>query len=276
MNDYKRYTALCENGCGREAEYTTKRTKKQLCSRYPARCPVKLELMKSTCVKKYGTENPNSLDLVKERKKKTFLDRYGVESVLQLPEIRRASKKAIADRHEKVRQELITLSADPQTMTQKEYFGLVTKLSNRNYTRHIEEIDPLRLRGDSYHLDHRVSKLEGYLNNIPPYIISDPVNLEIISATSNMSKLYRSSLSIAELFESYNVRYSGSETPSVELALPRSKPRATYTLSSETGECYYCGNEAKYKSEKYNKWCCSPSHNSCPEMKKRNKESQKF
>jgi len=40
--------------------------------------------------------------------------------------------------------------------------------------------------------------------------------------------------------------------------------------------CYYgCGKEAKFYFKSVNKWCCSKSHNSCPEMKKKQGDGHK-
>ncbi len=38
---------------------------------------------------------------------------------------------------------------------------------------------------------------------------------------------------------------------------------------------YGCGKEAKYYFKSVDKWCCSKSHNSCPEMKKKQVEGHK-
>jgi len=272
MNDYKRYTTTCENGCGKEATYTTKGTGKHLCSRIPAKCDVKLKKMKDTCVERYGSTNPSGAESVKSQKKRTFMERYGVETSLQLPAVRQASKEALESRQERIREELSTISDAPM-ISQEEYFSLVTKITHRSYTKHIDEIDPLRLRGESYHLDHRVSKLEGYLNNIPPQIIGDVSNLEIIPASTNMSKLHHSSITISELYESYNQRYESSHKPNLEEALSRQKIKAPYHLVDDVGTCQYCNEEARYKSLS-GQWCCSEYHNSCSAMKKKNSTNQ--
>lgn len=52
-----------------------------------------------------------------------------------------------------------------------------------------------------YHLDHRYSIMEGFKNNIPPYIIGSIVNLEFISYKQNCSKRDKCSISKEQLFD---------------------------------------------------------------------------
>jgi hypothetical protein len=52
---------------------------------------------------------------------------------------------------------------------------------------------------DVYHLDHKVSVYEGFKNNIPPYIIGNISNLEMIPAEKNLRKGRKSSITIDEL-----------------------------------------------------------------------------
>lgn len=40
-------------------------------------------------------------------------------------------------------------------------------------------------------------------------------------------------------------------------------------MNTETHTCYYCGGNATYQL-KHGKWCCRPSRNSCPEIRRKN------
>lgn len=56
-------------------------------------------------------------------------------------------------------------------------------------------------RSKEYHLDHKYSKIEGFKNYIPPYIIGHHKNLEILTVSENCSKQGQCSISKEELFD---------------------------------------------------------------------------
>lgn len=85
------------------------------------------------------------------------------------------------------------------------YRVIVNRLTNKIYKNHIDEIDPNRLRDrTNFHIDHKVSILEGFLNNVSPEIISHKNNLRLIPAKQNISKSWRSSITLEELIGSIN------------------------------------------------------------------------
>ena len=45
-------------------------------------------LLKHTCLKKYGVENPQQCEEIKEKTNKTIKEKYGVENISQLQEIK--------------------------------------------------------------------------------------------------------------------------------------------------------------------------------------------
>jgi hypothetical protein len=69
------------------------------------------------------------------------------------------------------------------------YRRKVRDLSNKNFIRFYHDINPLNLRrGKDFHLDHIVSILCGFSQNIPPEEIAAPSNLRIIPAIDNIKK----------------------------------------------------------------------------------------
>lgn len=60
-------------------------------------------------------------------------------------------------------------------------------------------LNKIELRGKDYHLDHKISKCYGFNNNIDAKIIANIHNLEIISASDNLSKQRHCSQSLDEL-----------------------------------------------------------------------------
>lgn len=89
----------------------------------------------------------------------------------------------------------------------KEYTNIIFKLSNEVYENYKQEIDPDNLRGRTdkglYHLDHKFSRLMGFILNVPPEVMSHKYNLEILSAKENISKSLKCSITIDELYKSY-------------------------------------------------------------------------
>ena len=83
------------------------------------------------------------------------------------------------------------------------YKKLVYSLTEKNYKQFKRLINPNKLpRGkDKYHIDHRFSVLEGFKNNILPYIIAHPFNLQILFYKDNLSKDFKCSITKRELLE---------------------------------------------------------------------------
>jgi len=86
------------------------------------------------------------------------------------------------------------------------YKECVDRLSNYNFRKYYYIINPYRLERayDKYHLDHIYSISDGFKNNIPPHIIANPSNLQLLWCTDNMKKHNNSDVTIKELYERYN------------------------------------------------------------------------
>jgi hypothetical protein len=54
------------------------------------------------------------------------------------------------------------------------------------------------------HLDHVLSIVEGFRNNVPPEVLGSIHNLRMLEGNMNRSKSYRSEITPAELLERYN------------------------------------------------------------------------
>jgi len=86
----------------------------------------------------------------------------------------------------------------------KLYKHVVKKYTEKNYNKNYNKINPLNLkRCRKYHLDHKYSIVEGYKNNIPPYIIGNYINLQIITGTNNNKKYTSCSISKEYLLNEY-------------------------------------------------------------------------
>jgi len=83
------------------------------------------------------------------------------------------------------------------------YRKTVYRLTEQTYKKFHKVINPnnvKRGRG-KYHLDHMFSILEGFKNNIPPYILSHKANLQMLLESDNISKDFRCDITMEELFK---------------------------------------------------------------------------
>lgn len=86
----------------------------------------------------------------------------------------------------------------------KKYSKIVRKISNRYYCLYKDIIDPDNIRGVDFHLDHRLSIINGFMANLPIEIVGHVINIRVITSTKNLIKGSKSDLSIEELIEEYN------------------------------------------------------------------------
>ncbi len=102
--------------------------------------------------------------------------------------------------------------------TKEDYFSewilykkIVYNMTEKVYRQHKGDINPDELPRMEYNLDHMFSVLEGFKNNIPPYIISNMCNLEIIPRYDNLSKGCDCSITKEELMKMF---FDKGERPS--------------------------------------------------------------
>lgn len=72
----------------------------------------------------------------------------------------------------------------------EEYSTKVRRLTEKTYQKHKHEINPLNLKRGvhTYHLDHKMPIIEGFLQGIPAEQIAAKENLQILRAFDNISK----------------------------------------------------------------------------------------
>lgn len=73
-------------------------------------------------------------------------------------------------------------------------------------------------RGKEYELDHKFSITEGFLNNIPPEVIGNHVNLELLPKSINRSKYTKCSISKEDLYERYSMIPSDSPSSDTDIS----------------------------------------------------------
>lgn len=91
--------------------------------------------------------------------------------------------------------------------SKEQYYAKVWYLTEQNYKKYKNEIDPQNLRSPEYHLDHKYSVIRGFYDNIDPEIIASKFNLEILTRSSNGRKNAKCSVSINTLQEMYHAQF---------------------------------------------------------------------
>lgn len=137
------------------------------------------EFCSCSCKNRYLIDNTD----ISQRISKTILKYH---KLLPKTERRKQQDKRIKTMVER------NLIADPNSLSDKiKYYNQVWRFTNEQDLKSLPNYDK---RGCDFHLDHKFSIIKGFLNNIPPYIIGNIVNLEIITAHDNSSKKEKCSI----------------------------------------------------------------------------------
>lgn len=82
------------------------------------------------------------------------------------------------------------------------YESKVDRLTRESWVYHQNLINPMCLsRGKEYELDHKFSKHQGFVNNVPPEVIGHYTNLQLIPRHSNRKKYNKCSITLDELLQ---------------------------------------------------------------------------
>ena len=157
--------------------------------------------MRATCLEKYGVDSVSKRKETQEKVKQTLYRRYGVEHMSQIAEVKRARRAVIMEENVKLINTIYQgLIFDGSDKDKKLYSRLIRKITNTTV-----KLEGFKRPGssDNFHLDHKYSVAAGYLNKIPPEIISSKHNLEYITAEENLAKKEKCSISINTLIEHY-------------------------------------------------------------------------
>jgi len=155
------------------------------------------EKRKNTNLNKYGEEHNFSKNHPSRKKwEKDLFNKYEINNIFQRIDI---IKKITDTKYKKG----YIIPREYKTDKLERYLNEVGYYTNLNYFRFYNDINPDNYkRGHStYHLDHKVSKVFGFLNNISPEIIGHKCNLEVIYYKKNLSKGVKCSITIDELLQ---------------------------------------------------------------------------
>jgi hypothetical protein len=172
---------LCEGGCGQPAVIrNTRGTYK--CDENAHSCP------------QYRKEHSDRIKMQWQENLWT-VRRQAVAGLMKDPEIiEKQVKRANATKRRR-------MLSDIWTKERRRYVYAVHKLTMETYEKHKDEINPdnLPLGRFEYHIDHKVSKLRGWIEKIPPETMARKENLEILWWRDNVSKNAQCSMLIEDL-----------------------------------------------------------------------------
>jgi hypothetical protein len=157
-----------------------------------------IKLRKLGMMNKYGVEHNNHLQRVIDQKRETYIKNYGVDSPLKCEEIMK-----------KVRNTNETNGHWLPLEQFEEYKLYKSKVWHFTRKQDLKSLPNFKNRGfNKYSLDHKFSIREGFVNNIPPYIIGHVCNLEFILYKSNSKKGKLCSITLEELLVSFDTYHS--------------------------------------------------------------------
>lgn len=153
-------------------------------------------------LKEYSEDELTSLyEKQNDARVKTFKEKYGVENPMKIPEIKEKN-------HESMFKTNLESGRWLKTPERKgdytKYCYLVEFYSEKQNLKSLSNIENRGsyLDGENaHHLDHKFSKKQGFLNNIPPHIIGSIHNLEMLPFRINCKKVDKCSITKEELFE---------------------------------------------------------------------------
>ena len=191
-----------------QAEQFQKQIKITLLERYGVDNPMKSDEIRSratdTIIEKYGVDNVSKSDQIQKQKSETWVQNYGVDNPSKSSIIRDKVRKSHEDQGMWIPSDLLT--------EKESYYRIVDNLTNVMYKKYADLINPNNLKRGrfTYHLDHKYSRFDGFLNGIPPEIIGHWTNLELIPHKKNLQKHRNSSITKEKLYELY---YSYNSDP---------------------------------------------------------------
>ena len=151
-----------------------------------------------TCLERYGDENYNNIEKYKE----TCMEKYGVDNVRKADII----INKIQSKGRMTKEESGTFIPLDKKSDFEIYKRLVYKIT---YKQDLDSLDNFSKRAmiytidDAHNIDHKVSIKFGFDNNIPPYIIGNILNLEMIPAIDNYTKKTKCSIDYKTLIEDF-------------------------------------------------------------------------
>jgi len=139
-------------------------------------------------VLKRNEENPNIHKTASINRQNTCLLKYGVTHFSKTSKYKKLMRNTMENRGYWTPIEKM-----------KDLYSYRRKVWVVTNSQNLETLKNIDKRGKDFHLDHKFSITAGFNNNLPPYIIGNINNLEILPAKINRQKIGKCSITIKEL-----------------------------------------------------------------------------
>lgn len=177
----------CVFGCGQDGLFPVK-SGGMKCANHHNKCPAKKKSLSTTVSNQWA-----ALTDEQKRENARGLLNYRDGGIRHQEVVQKARISRITNG--------TYLNPDHQTEYQR-YRTEVRRLTGQNYRKFIKFINPDNLpRGKEWHLDHRLSIIDGFRMDIPAEMMAHPANLEIVEGHQNQSKGRASSITRDELYD---------------------------------------------------------------------------
>ncbi len=147
----------------------------------------------NTNILKYGVRNISMCEDIKQKKLLTFKENFGVENISQLEKTQIKIREAnIKSGRWKALQKMDDISVYYRSSSFKHGFeyNILTTEDERKLLKENGVYNNVKNRNGCVR-DHLLSRRYGFENNIPTWIISHPVNCEIVTHSENLSRASR-------------------------------------------------------------------------------------
>lgn len=164
---------------------------------------------KATMTKRHGVEEPILNPTIKAKASANIKQAYLNDPTLKtrIIKTRRTrygiNSEEVVAKHRKTRIEKGDWVDPSDTRLWRNYKKSVKYHTTQTYKRfkHLLNPNSLELGRNTYHLDHMLSRKDGFDQKIDPIIISHPANLRVIEAKENRKKYVTSCYSLEELLQ---------------------------------------------------------------------------
>ena len=156
--------------------------------------------------KSWKEKSRNEINKINEKRKNTLIKKYDVDHIMKIPKI----AKVVGEKSRKTREKLGHFLPENKMPLFRLYYHQVYKYTQKNKLlkfnkKELDKIGKCGMEG-AYQIDHKFSVKQGFINNIPPYIIGHYINLELITWEENDDKKDKCSISKEKLFTLFERR----------------------------------------------------------------------
>ena len=212
----------CHWGCGNEGTFKSEKVSRReqreiwVCAKKPVLCPAKVLIMKQKRLETLSRVDENGVSGFRKNAlaiaKSRFNEDGSFNGARKMVETKRSRKDAKGrDVYMQTAIKTATtrwgtyagLKGKPEFKIYRYYVDRITKMQPLHTLENYEKRAGYGKTADPHQVDHKFSVVQGFLNNIPPYIIGHISNLQMMPARLNNSKGSSCSVTKEALFEGF-------------------------------------------------------------------------